>query len=533
MRAHLLYRDRDFDLQKKLPWNERDLTQDLELETLWRSMAGNDEFLPDVIRKVLLSAMENDLETVLYRQNALKDCLKNAGAVRALYHLLVETTDGSRKFSWGIISHYPSSMVYGSIDLLDFLLDTLRKLRDFAQEQSSQFESEAFRVLFAMFRRELDESYLVGVQNDLAQLKFRDGLLFSAQLGEINESAGYVLRQNRTKEPSWFERILGKSPPGYTFYLDERDEAGARIVSEMRQRALSKVAVTLARSGDHVLGFIKMLRAELAFYIGCLNLDVQLAAKGMPRCFPTPLAAGQRKLRVDRLYDVCLSLRMEGKVVGNTVNADGNQLIVITGANQGGKSTFLRSIGIAQMMMQVGMFVGAEAFEGEMGSALFTHYKREEDATMKSGKFDEELARMSQIADHLAANGMLLFNESFAATNDREGSEVARQIVSALLEKHIKVFYVTHLYEFARGFFDEKTDGTLFLRAERKEDGTRTFQLREGAPLETSYGEDLYRQIFNVDTPSGKQEMDPVTSAGADEVQARLKTSGTGPRNVS
>jgi hypothetical protein len=39
MRAHLLYRDRDFGLQKKLPWNERDLTQDLELETLWHSMS--------------------------------------------------------------------------------------------------------------------------------------------------------------------------------------------------------------------------------------------------------------------------------------------------------------------------------------------------------------------------------------------------------------------------------------------------------------------------------------------------------------
>jgi len=95
----------------------------------------------------------------------------------------------------------------------------------------------------------------------------------------------------------------------------------------------------------------------------------------------------------------------------------------------------------------------------------------------------------------------------------------------------MKVFCVTHLYEFATGFFDRKTDGALFLRVERKEDGTRTLPLQGGAPLETSYGEDLYRQIFNVDTPSGKEEMDPVTSAGADEVQARLKTHGTGPRD--
>ena len=86
---------------------------------------------------------------------------------------------------------------------------------------------------------------------------------------------------------------------------------------------------------------------------------------------------------------------------------------------------------------------------------------------MKSGKFDEELARMSEIVDHIAPNSMVLFNESFAATNEREGSEIAKQIVCALLEKRIKIFYVTHLYEFAHGFFDRKIDDALFLRAER------------------------------------------------------------------
>ena len=115
---------------------------------------------------------------------------------------------------------------------------------------------------------------------------------------------------------------------------------------------------------------------------------------------------------------------------------------------------------------------------------------------MKSGKFDEEIARMSEIADHIVPNSMLLFNESFAATNEREGSEIAKQIVCALLEKRIKIFYVTHLYEFARGLFDRKLQDAIFLRAERKADGTRTFRLLEGEPLETSYGEDLYRQLL-------------------------------------
>jgi DNA mismatch repair ATPase MutS len=170
--------------------------------------------------------------------------------------------------------------------------------------------------------------------------------------------------------------------------------------------------------------------------------------------------------------------------------------VIITGANQGGKSSFLRSVGLAQLMMQAGMFVPAEFFDAELCTGLFTHFKREEDATMKKGKLDEELARLSEIVDHLAPNSMLLLNESFAATNEREGSEIARQVVQALIEKNIKVFFVTHLYEFARGFFDSNREDTLFLRSERRADGTRTFKLVKGEPVETSHGEDLYRKIF-------------------------------------
>jgi DNA mismatch repair ATPase MutS len=92
-----------------------------------------------------------------------------------------------------------------------------------------------------------------------------------------------------------------------------------------------------------------------------------------------------------------------------------------------------------------------------------------------------------------------LCNESFAATNEREGSEIARQIVSALLEKGIKVVFVTHLSAFARLFYEREGGNAIFLRAERLPDGTRTFRLKEAKPLETSYGIDLYHKIFGAE----------------------------------
>jgi DNA mismatch repair ATPase MutS len=158
-------------------------------------------------------------------------------------------------------------------------------------------------------------------------------------------------------------------------------------------------------------------------------------------------------------------------------------------------------------MMQAGMFVAAEAMCCQVRDRVFTHYKREEDVTMESGKLDEELARLSDIVDNITPGSMLLFNESFAATNEREGSEIARQTTAALVEKGIGVFFVTHLYEFAHGSYQRNAGNALFLRAERRADGTRTHRVTGGEPLQTSYGKDVYDTVFGIERlPEAERE---------------------------
>jgi DNA mismatch repair ATPase MutS len=285
-------------------------------------------------------------------------------------------------------------------------------------------------------------------------------------------------------------------PPGYTFHLHPRDENGARALSDLKDEGINLVANALAQSTDHILSFFQMLRAELAFYIGCLNLRQRLGEKGEPLCFPQALPPEEARYAAAGLYDVCLSLRTGQRAVGNSLKATGKDVLIITGANQGGKSTFLRSLGLAQLMMQAGMFVAARTFCTGVRHAVVTHYKREEDASMQSGKLDEELSRMSEVAAQVKRNTMVLFNESFAATNEREGSEIARQITGALVESGIKVFFVTHLYQFAHDVYTRGMPNAMFLRAERRPDGKRTFQVVEGEPLKTSYGKDLYDSVF-------------------------------------
>ncbi|MGO9118554.1 MAG: MutS-related protein [Desulfomonilaceae bacterium] len=497
MKAFLMYKSQDFDLERQLPSNEQALTQDLELNTLFDAMALGDHFLFKVARTAVLSSLNlTDEDTILYRQNILKDCLRNPSVIRDIYQIPIELIAKKRESWLGFFRNYPSSILYEARKLLQICVGLLGRLKNIADEHADKFESEGFTAFFAMIKKELDDEYLSRMQNYLKALEFRGGVLMSAELGKGNEGANYILRKPEGKRRNWVDWILAQRRPSYTFRLAPRDQAGAMTLEELRNRGINLVANALAQSSDHIDHFFSMLRSELAFYVGCLNLSEQLAQMGEPISFPTPAAVRDRRHSFQGLYDICLALTKRQKIVGNRVNSDNKDLVIVTGANQGGKSTFLRSIGVSQLMMQCGMFVPAESFSANICHGLFTHYKREEDATMKSGKLDEELSRMSGIVDNIRSDSLVLFNESFAATNDREGSEIARQITSALLEKRIKIFFVTHLYQFAHDFYDKELQNACFLRAERQADGTRTFKLIEGEPLQTSFGEDVYNRIF-------------------------------------
>ena len=458
-----------------MPWNYQDLTQDLGLDVLFNSMADGQMFLFEVAKVAVLSGA-SEVEAILYRQEIYQDCLNQEMLVRQVYDIAMEAIEAERKNYWSSLGRYPTGTLHRAVDVLQLFVGKLRLLRQLADGHADKFQSEGFTRLFAMLSQELSDGYLAEVETHLVNLRFRKGMLISAALGKAFKATDYVLRKPHADERNWLVRALFPDITGFTFHLHPRDETGARALSEIRDQGVNLIADALAQSTDHILSFFEMLRTELAFYIGCLNLQKRLEELAQPICFPAPSAMGSGRLAFSRLSDASLILGGKHPVIANDLNANGKQLIIITGANTGGKSTFMRSLGLAQLMMQAGMFVTAEEFGAEVREALFTHYKREEDAAMESGKLDEELKRMSAIVDKLTPGAMVLFNESFAATNEREGSEIAGQITRALRERAVKVCFVTHLYEFARAYDAKNFDAALFLRADRRPDGSRTFR---------------------------------------------------------
>ena len=496
MKAHLLFSDRDADFACKLAADDNEIIKDLGLATLIAVMAQDDAFLADIAAKALLGSL-TDVGSILYRQAVLRDCMQNPAIIRDIYQLAVDAIESERQNSSLFFERSPSSVVRRSMRVLRGFEPLLRHLRFIADAHANAFRSAAFCALFSTLRRELDDSFFAQMVDHLHRLEFRDGVLMSARLGQGAKGEDIVLRTPWPDERWWFERLLGPKSETYVYQLHPRDENGYRALTKLDDQAMNSIANPLRQATDHILHFFQMLRAELAFYVGCLNARDALNGNGASICIPTPTSGDEPTLVFRRLVDAGLALANSGGAVGNDLDGKGKILFIVTGANQGGKTTFSRSVGQAQLMMQAGMFVAADSFTADVRDRLFTHYKREEEADLKSGKLDEELGRMSAIADALTTRSMVVFNESFAATNEREGSELNIQIVRALIESGVKVVLVTHLYDFAKRLHDADLADALFLRAERREDGSRTFRILEGAPLQTSFGADLYREIFS------------------------------------
>jgi hypothetical protein len=206
VKAFLMYPDRDFDTERDLPANEPDLSSDLELDILLRTMAAGDKFLFEVARRGLHSGLASSAD-IAYRQQVLADCIAQPALIRDLYDVAVEAITGEKKVLGWILRDSPDTLLHRSHQVLRIYVDMFRRLREIADANAAIFRSEGFARFFAMIATELNDDYFAEMEAHLFELTFRRGALISAGLGKGLKGTGYVLR--RHPEQTWRDRIPG------------------------------------------------------------------------------------------------------------------------------------------------------------------------------------------------------------------------------------------------------------------------------------------------------------------------------------
>ncbi|MBN9103873.1 MAG: hypothetical protein J0I14_02620 [Propionibacteriaceae bacterium] len=490
MKVRLLFSDREADLDAKPADGADDLVADLDLGPVLELMQP-DRRLDELCPAVLLNPLTDPVQ-IAWRQHVLADALADPAGMRALFDLAGRALESQHSI-WMYGGKTAESLLSRSIHGLRALLPLLRELAAFAANRLPYATSAGLTELYQRLIAELDTAYLGELATLLNQLGFPQGVLSRARLDASGLLGSLELLAPRRERPPWWA-VLGFGGQGrFRFTIAERDEAGAQALAQLRNDAIYDVAATLGRSCEHVVGFFRQLRWETGFYVGCLQLHDRLGDLGITTCWPVPGTPSDAMAAVDLS---CLShaIRNAEAPVPNDLTGPRVDFALLTGANQGGKTTFLRSIGCAQLMLQAGMFVPATSYRAAVAPSVHTHFRRSEDDDLASGKLEEELVRMSRIVDRCRPGDLLLMNESFASTDEVEGTYLAADILDALLDHGVRVLMVTHFHRLARHY--QHRPGTVFLTAERREDGVRTHRVLAGSPASTSHGMDIYRQVF-------------------------------------
>ncbi|MBN2303121.1 MAG: hypothetical protein JXQ72_01510 [Anaerolineae bacterium] len=289
-----------------------------------------------------------------------------------------------------------------------------------------------------------------------------------------------------------------------------------RDLADILKRVSRPVASALQHYARLNVAFLGDLRVELAYYLGAVRLIDQFTAGGLPVCWPELAPVDDRVCTLVNAYNLNLALRLihsdgerglSGKIVTNAITfGPEGRIAILTGPNQGGKTTYTQAAGLAHVLAQAGLFVpGASAVLSPV-DGIYTHFPVEEQPDAESGRLGEEAGRLSELFEHATRHSLVLLNETLSSTSPGEGIYLARDVVRTLRRLGARVIYATHYHDLAAGIDDLNAstpgDSRVFsLVSHVDRDGAghdvpnngfkQTFRIVSGPPVGRSYAREI------------------------------------------
>ena len=226
-------------------------------------------------------------------------------------------------------------------------------------------------------------------------------------------------------------------------------------------KVVEKTAIPIADQLNEYADFhgslFTELRHALIFYLGAVRFIRLFEKLGLPMCRPQLASAEERKCDVKDSYNINLVLRhmkpQDGAyptiVMNDILIGPTGQILILTGPNGGGKTTYMQGVGVVHILAQLGCYVpGKQAIISPLEN-IFTHFPLEEKPESDTGRFGEEAIRLRKIFEQVTRHSLVLLNESLSSTSFSESLYLAQDIVRMLHRIGARVIYSTHLHELA------------------------------------------------------------------------------------
>lgn len=521
----------------------QDYVANLELELLSRLICPENSL--NALR--ILTQLSTDEEVLNYRLDILEDFLNVPQLEAVLYEnvhkLYVNEHVNIQKL--GLADSFYA--LNTRLNSLKTFIECITKCHEFCQKFQDRFRSEALKGLVEYFasvynseyfdevKRETDECLRIlakGVKSVTVGINF-DDMMRPVEAMLLSVSTDSIKKKGRF---DWIfkhldggaDRAIGRTHSLYNENGGTNDlEAPLfRELKEINSEYISHldraIRAYFKKSTEDILTF----ESQMSFYIGAKRIIDAVRARGLDMCRPKYLKMEERRLDAKGVFDLSFYTQMvssdpmgslKDKIITNdcTMDDDG-RFFVLTGANNGGKTTYTRAIGIIQVMAQAGIYVPCSSCEISPVDFIYTHFPKEEEVGLNTSRFTQECKQFKVTVDNATRYSMLLLNESIQSTTPTECVFIATELTKIFRCIGVRGVYATHLLELAKNLdkLNAEVEGdtklvSIVTTVDTTADNKRLYRIVRSAPQEFGYAQTIYKKF----------------GVSFEEVQKRMKNS--------
>ena len=514
------------------------LVNDMMLETLAKLICNSNAYKMQQI----LTELCDDEETINYRLDIIDDLIGMPELADMLKKIVRILIDNDKENIYKISSPTSFTTLDSAVTSFEAYIECIEYMHEFNERKGNSAHSQGVKKMLGFFERCYNDKNYKSLCKDVAELRRTiknriKSIVVAINLDEDLKpvSAGIVevCDKEYIQKPTVLDRIIyhgakfsdknvmGALKQRYTYEGNDKNSKD-RVVNTYEKALfeeldfITKKYVELiddALDDYKAIGFkdVYSIEYQLDFYMGIIALIKSARSKGLDMCRPKILAKSERRAVIKGIFDPIyfseaaiynISHKEQREVITNDITFDENAgFYILTGANNGGKTTFVRAVGLCQLMAQAGLYVPASECEISPCDMIYTHFPKEEQKGIDASRFTSEIKQFKEISDTITNHSLLLMNESIQSTTPKECVDIAVSLVEVFSMLGVRGVFATHLVDIAPKALKLNDKEGLNTRIESitvsvdESSGKRLYKIVKGLPGDHSYADTIFKKF--------------------------------------